>query len=141
MNMLLANGPLMCAIIAWFAAQFAKFILTLIKTKEIDLAKFFSSGGMPSSHSSTVTALATAIAIKEGINSSFFAITIIFAIIVMYDASGVRLAVSKQAKILNDFFHGKIRDYKQLNEFVGHTPYQVIVGAILGIVVAVLYYR
>lgn len=141
MNMLLANGPLMCASIAWFAAQFAKFILTLIKTKEIDLAKFFSSGGMPSSHSSTVTALATAIAIKEGIDSSFFAITIIFAIIVMYDASGVRLAVSKQAKILNDFFHGKMRDYKQLNEFVGHTPYQVIVGAILGIIVAALYYR
>ncbi|WP_416826554.1 divergent PAP2 family protein [Ectobacillus polymachus] len=141
MNMLLANGPLMCACIAWFVAQFAKLVLGYIKTKEIDFAKFFSSGGMPSSHSSTVTALATAVGIVEGVNSSLFAITVIVSIIVMYDASGVRLAVSKQAKILNDFFHGKIRDYKQLNEFVGHTPYQVIIGAILGIIVAVLYYQ
>ena len=140
MEQLLANGPLVCAILAWFLAQLAKVIHVLIKTREINFAKFFASGGMPSSHSATVTALATATGIEHGIDSTLFALTFIFAIIVMYDASGVRLAVSKQAKILNDFFHGKTKNYKQLNELVGHTPYQVVVGAALGIIVAGLYY-
>ncbi|MGQ0439763.1 cytochrome d ubiquinol oxidase subunit II [Bacillus sp. B-TM1] len=67
------------------------------------------------------------------------AIAAIFAIIVMYDASGVRLAVSKQAKILNEFFHGRQTEYKKLNELVGHTPYEVVVGALLGIIVGVGY--
>jgi acid phosphatase family membrane protein YuiD len=140
MEHLLNNGPLISAVIAWFLAQLVKVIIALIKTKEIDFAMFFSSGGMPSSHSSTVTALATAIGFEEGMQSSTFALAIIFAIIVMYDASGVRLAVSKQAKILNDFFHGRAKDYKKLNELVGHTPYQVVAGAILGIAVAAWWY-
>ncbi|PHA03418.1 hypothetical protein COE51_00960 [Bacillus pseudomycoides] len=139
METILHNNPLMSAVIAWFLAQLTKVIITLVKKGEFDFAQFFASGGMPSSHSSTVTALAIAIGIEEGITSSLFAIAVIFAIIVMYDASGVRLAVSKQAKILNDFFHGRQTEYKKLNELVGHTPYQVIVGAILGIVVAIWY--
>ncbi|MEH6892207.1 divergent PAP2 family protein [Bacillus sp. JJ864] len=139
METILHNNPLMSAVIAWFLAQLAKVIITLVKKREFDFAQFFASGGMPSSHSSTVTALAIAIGIEEGFSSSIFAIATIFAIIVMYDASGVRLAVSKQAKILNDFFHGRQMEYKKLNELVGHTPYQVIVGAILGIVVAICY--
>ncbi|MCM3734904.1 divergent PAP2 family protein [Bacillus cytotoxicus] len=139
METILHNNPLMSAVIAWFLAQFTKVIITLVKKREFDFAKFFASGGMPSSHSSTVTALALAIGIEEGFSSSLFAIATIFAIIVMYDASGVRLAVSRQAKILNDFFHGRQTNYKKLNELVGHTPYQVIVGALLGIVVAICY--
>ncbi|MEH7463913.1 divergent PAP2 family protein [Bacillus thuringiensis] len=139
METILHNNPLMSAVIAWFLAQLAKVIITLVKKREFDFAQFFASGGMPSSHSSTVTALAIAIGIEEGFSSSIFAIATIFAIIVMYDASGVRLAVSKQAKILNDFFHGRQTEYKKLNELVGHTPYQVIVGALLGIVVAICY--
>ncbi|ENQ3078213.1 TPA: divergent PAP2 family protein [Bacillus pseudomycoides] len=139
METILHNNPLMSAVIAWFLAQLAKVIITLVKKREFDFAQFFASGGMPSSHSSTVTALAIAIGIEEGFSSSLFAIAAIFAIIVMYDASGVRLAVSKQAKILNDFFHGRQTDYKKLNELVGHTPYQVIIGALLGIVVAICY--
>ncbi|PEA53359.1 hypothetical protein CON64_18930 [Bacillus pseudomycoides] len=139
METILHNNPLMSAVIAWFLAQFTKVIITLVKKREFDFAQFFASGGMPSSHSSTVTALAIAIGIEEGFSSSLFAIATIFAIIVMYDASGVRLAVSKQAKILNDFFHGRQTEYKKLNELVGHTPYQVIVGALLGIVVAICY--
>ncbi|WP_020062118.1 divergent PAP2 family protein [Bacillus sp. 123MFChir2] len=139
METILHNNPLMSAVIAWFLAQLAKVIMTLVKKREFDFAQFFASGGMPSSHSSTVTALAIAIGIEEGFSSSIFAIATIFAIIVMYDASGVRLAVSKQAKILNDFFHGRQTEYKKLNELVGHTPYQVIVGALLGIVVAICY--
>ncbi|PDZ13497.1 hypothetical protein CON70_00730 [Bacillus pseudomycoides] len=139
METILHNDPLMAAVIAWFLAQLTKVIIKLVKTKEFDFAQFFASGGMPSSHSSTVTALATGVGMLEGITSAVFAIAVIFAIIVMYDASGVRLAVSKQAKILNDFFHGRQTEYKKLNELVGHTPYQVVVGAILGIVVGIGY--
>ncbi|PEY39605.1 hypothetical protein CN354_09505 [Bacillus cereus] len=139
METILHNDPLMAAIISWFLAQLTKVIFKLVKTKEFDFAQFFASGGMPSSHSSTVTALATGVGMVEGITSAVFAIAVIFAIIVMYDASGVRLAVSKQAKILNDFFHGRQTEYKKLNELVGHTPYQVVVGAILGIVVGIGY--
>ncbi|AIK40054.1 divergent PAP2 family protein [Bacillus pseudomycoides] len=139
METILHNDPLMAAVIAWFLAQLTKVIFKLVKTKEFDFAQFFASGGMPSSHSSTVTALATGVGMVEGITSAVFAIAVIFAIIVMYDASGVRLAVSKQAKILNDFFHGRQTEYKKLNELVGHTPYQVVVGAILGIVVGIGY--
>ena len=139
METILHNDPLMAAVIAWFLAQLTKVIFKLVKTKEFDFAQFFASGGMPSSHSSTVTALATGVGMVEGITSAVFAIAVIFSIIVMYDASGVRLAVSKQAKILNDFFHGRQTEYKKLNELVGHTPYQVVVGAILGIVVGIGY--
>lgn len=139
METILHNNPLMSAVIAWFLAQLTKVIITLVKKREFDFAQFVASGGMPSSHSSTVTALAIAIGIEEGMTSSIFAIAMIFAIIVMYDASGVRLAVSKQAKILNDFFHGRQTEYKKLNELVGHTPYQVVIGALLGIVVAICY--
>lgn len=85
-------------------AQLTKVVFKLFKTGEFDFAKFFASGGMPSSHASTVTALATGVGVVEGVESTLFAIAAIFAIIVMYDASGVRLAVSKQAKILNEFF-------------------------------------
>jgi len=136
---ILHNDPLMAAVISWFLAQFTKVIFKLVKTGEFDFAKFFASGGMPSSHASTVTALATGVGVVEGVESTLFAIAAIFAIIVMYDASGVRLAVSKQAKILNEFFHGRQTEYKKLNELVGHTPYEVVVGALLGIIVGVGY--
>ncbi|ABS22482.1 divergent PAP2 family protein [Bacillus cytotoxicus] len=139
METILHNEPFMAAVLSWFLAQFTKVIFKLAKTREFDFAQFFASGGMPSSHSSTVTALATGVGIVEGISSAVFAVAVIFAIIVMYDASGVRLAVSKQAKILNDFFHGRQTNYKKLNELVGHTPYQVVVGAILGVVVGIWY--
>ncbi|MBO9129109.1 divergent PAP2 family protein [Bacillus sp. 165] len=139
MEVIFKNDPLVAAIIAWFLAQLAKVVIAIFRTGRFELELFFSSGGMPSSHSSTVTALATSIAIDDGVESTTFALALIFAVIVMYDASGVRLAVSHQAKILNDFFHGKMKNYKMLNELVGHTPYQVIAGAILGVVVAVWY--
>ena len=133
------NDPLMAALIAWFIAQFSKIIIHFIKTKQLDLMKFFSSGGMPSSHSSTVTALALAVGLKDGMDSTIFAVAVIIAVIIMYDASGVRLAVSKHAKFLNDFFHGKVKDYKFFNELVGHTSLEVVMGAIVGIITALLY--
>ncbi|MGM9987818.1 MAG: divergent PAP2 family protein [Bacillaceae bacterium] len=132
------NGPLMAAVIAWFLAQLSKVIIHLFKTRDLDFSLFFASGGMPSSHSSTVSALAVAIGLQEGFDSSYFAIALIFAIVVMYDAKGVRYAVSKHAKLLNDFFHGKLPKYQSLNELIGHTTFEVIIGALLGIVVALL---
>lgn len=128
----------MSAVIAWFIAQFSKVIIHFVKNKDIDLSKFFASGGMPSSHSSTVTALALSVGLSMGFESVEFAMAAIFATIIMYDASGVRLAVSKHAKILNDFFHGRIKNYKNLNELVGHTSYEVVIGALIGIIVAII---
>lgn len=132
------NEPLMSAVLSWFIAQFSKVIIHLVKNKDFDISKMFASGGMPSSHSSTVTGLALSVGLTIGFESVEFAIAAIMATIIMYDASGVRLAVSRHAKLLNDFFHGRIKNYKALNELVGHTSYEVVVGALLGIIVAIL---
>ena len=137
---ILQNDVLIVAVLAWFIAQFYKLIDNLIKNKKFDLLMMFASGGMPSSHSSTVVGLATMTGLQEGFNSTYFAIACIFAIIVMYDARGVRLAVSKQAVIINHMVKEKKFDFDKLNELVGHTPVQVIGGAILGLVVAIVYY-
>ena len=94
---------------------------------------------MPSSHSSTVVALATAIGRAEGIDSSMFALAVVFATIVMYDATGVRQAVGFQARLLNDYFKGIKHETPLLNELVGHTPFQVIIGALLGLVVGLFF--
>lgn len=125
----------------WFAAQFLKVIFTFICTKRFDFSRFVGSGGMPSSHSSLVTSLTTAIGLTEGFNSPVFALAFGFSCITMYDAAGVRYAVGEQAKILNqiisDIQNNAFREEK-LKELVGHTPKEVIAGAILGIVIAVI---
>jgi acid phosphatase family membrane protein YuiD len=101
-----------------------------------------SAGGMPSSHSALVTGLATATGRVAGVESAAFAISIVLAAIVMYDAAGVRRAVSIQARILNQMideaFQGKPFAEKRLRELIGHTPIQVIVGGLLGVVVALI---
>lgn len=133
------HEALIAAFIAWFIAQAAKLVTGIIRDKTFDLQIMFASGGMPSSHTSTVIALTTVIARSEGLQSSTFAIATIFAIIVMYDATGVRQAVGFQARLLNDFFRGIKHDTPFLNELVGHTPFQVIIGGILGLVVGLLF--
>ena len=113
--------------------------------KRLDLSYFVTSGGMPCAHSATVCALATAVALIEGWDSVAFGITAILAIIVMYDAAGVRRAVSKQSIILNRMVReimvrrprGEV-DH-DLRELIGHTPFQVIIGAALGILIAWLW--
>lgn len=123
----------------WFAAQFLKVIFTLITTKSFDISRFVGSGGMPSSHSSLVTSLTTAIGLTEGFSSPIFALAFGFACITMYDAAGVRYAVGEQGKILNqivsDIQNNVFREEK-FKELVGHTPKEVIAGAILGIAIA-----
>ncbi len=130
--------------IAWFIAQFYKVLSAIIVDKKLDFKRFWGTGGMPSSHSSTVTSLATSIAIVEGMSGSFFAISVIFSGIVMYDAAGIRRAAGKQAGVLNKILEKltqkieeKIHD-DNLKELLGHTPFEVLIGALLGIVVSLL---
>lgn len=123
----------------WFGIQIFKVITDLIKTKKFNFKRIMGAGGMPSSHSAVVTSLATLIGKYEGFETPIFGISVIFAFIVMYDAAGVRRAAGKQAKILNKLVETPgltgIQVSEKLVEVLGHTPMQVIVGAIVGIIV------
>ena len=137
------NYILMCALIGWFGAQFIKCVRYVIKHKSFSFAVIMSSGGMPSSHSATVSALVVSSAKMCGISSPEFALAFILAFIVMYDAAGVRRAAGEQAKVLNRIVHDislgetKYLD-KNLKELIGHTPLQVIMGALLGIAIGAM---
>src|SRR5579883_143278 len=141
-NTLLDNRILVASFLAWAIAQVSKTIYELFRQRKLNLNRLVSSGGMPSSHSALVTGLATATGRVTGVASASFAITIVLASIVMYDAAGVRRAVSIQARILNQMideaFQGKPFAEKRLRELIGHTPLQVIVGGLLGIGVALI---
>ena len=98
---LFSNKILISAMISWFVAQALKVVFYYIKHHKFDISKFFSSGSMPSSHSAFVTALVVAVGMVEGVGSTFFAISVVLATVVMYDASGVRRAAGRQARIIN----------------------------------------
>lgn len=140
----LNNYVLWSAVAGWIIAQIIKTTLDLISKKKVSLKDlFFSTGGMPSSHSSTVVSLCVACAIHDGLGSAVFAVSAVLAIIVMIDAKGVRYETGEQAKILNritrELFSGKPELMNTgLKEFVGHTPFQVAMGALLGFVVALI---
>jgi len=137
---ILKNYILLSAVVSWFAAQLFKVIMGMIHHKKFRMIKLFvSSGGMPSSHSASVSALCTASGFEYGIASFQFAVTFILAMIVMHDAAGVRNQVGKQAKVINKIKEGNVIEcFENINlkELVGHTPLQVCVGSILGIAVA-----
>lgn len=136
---ILDNRVLIAAFVAWAIAQGAKLVIELIVQRKLHLNRLVSSGGMPSSHSALVTSLAAATGHVTGINSVEFAIAVVLAGIVMYDAAGVRRAVSIQARILNQMieeaFQGHPFAEKRLRELIGHTPFQVFIGGLLGIVI------
>lgn len=142
---LIHNEILMSAGLSWGLAQIIKTIIHLILTKKFVAERLVGSGGMPSCHSATVCALTTAVIINEGIQSPLFAIAFIQAIIVMYDAMGVRRETGIQAKVLNEITEviekmgSDLSNDAKLKEFVGHTPLQVFFGALLGIIVALIY--
>src|SRR6266481_3307309 len=142
MNILLTNRILLAAVIAWLVAQASKTVFELIQQRKLILSRLVSSGGMPSSHTALVTGLATATGRMMGVGSATFAIAVVLASIVMYDAAGVRRAVSIQARILNqmidEVFQGRPIAEKRLRELIGHTPMQVIVGGLLGVGVALI---
>lgn len=138
---ILANSVLWTAISAWLAAQIIKFILVFVTTKSVDLKRLVGSGGMPSSHSAIVSALAVSVGLTDGFASAEFAICTITAFVVMYDASGVRRAAGQHARILNGIIRGTENfesGGKLLKELLGHSPLEVFAGAVLGTLIAVL---
>ena len=126
----------------WLAIQTFKVIYDLITTKKFNFKRIMGAGGMPSSHAAVVTSLAILIGKQQGFDSQIFAISLIFAFVVMYDAAGVRRAAGKQAKLLNKIVQTpglKTEEVQErLVEVLGHTPTQVFVGAIIGIVTSAL---
>ena len=142
---LINNEILMSAALSWGLAQVIKTIIHLIVTKKFVAERLIGSGGMPSCHSATVCALTTSIIINEGIHSPFFAMSAILAIIVMSDARGVRRETGIQATVLNEIvtiiekLGADVTYDEKLKEFIGHTPLQVLVGAILGVIIALIY--
>lgn len=133
------NAVLMVAILAWATAQVLKIISWAFVSRELNFKRLVEPGGMPSSHSAFVTSLATGIGLYEGFDSTLFALAVVFALIVMYDASGVRRAAGKQARVLNAIIEDLNRRElhpERLRELLGHTPIEVLVGALLGIVIA-----
>ncbi|XP_010511708.1 PREDICTED: uncharacterized protein LOC104787774 [Camelina sativa] len=139
------NFPLISAVLAFTIAQFIKFFTSWYKERRWDLKRLFGSGGMPSSHSATVTALALAVGLQEGFGGSHFAIALILTSIVMYDATGVRLHAGRQAEVLNQIVYELPAEHPlaesiPLRELLGHTPPQVVAGGMLGISTAVVGY-
>ena len=126
----------------WFGIQLFKLIYDLITTKKFNFKRIMGAGGMPSSHSAVVVGLATLIGKYEGVNSAIFGLAFIVAFVVMYDACGVRRAAGKQAALLNKLVETPgltgVQVSEKLVEVLGHTPIQVIVGALIGVVVGLI---
>lgn len=140
---ILDNHVLIVALSASLISQVIKLFIEFFRQKKFNLRVLVGTGGMPSAHSALVSALATGVGQESGWDSNQFAIATLFAVIVMYDAAGVRQAAGKQARILNQiidelFQEGHKFNEDRLKELLGHTPFQVIVGLFLGISIACL---
>ena len=139
------NRPLVCAFFAWALAQVIKFFLYWAIEKKINWRRAWGSGGMPSSHSATVLALAVSLGLEQGFDSPSFALAVVMMSIVIYDAMGVRYETGKQGKIINQileelFVEGKPLTDEKLKELVGHSPLEVLGGLIVcSLVLAVMY--
>ncbi len=140
----ISNRALSATLISWLIAQSIKILLGLVKEKKFNFSWLITTGGMPSSHAAGVSTLATCIGFSSGFASSIFALSAIFAFITMFDAQTSRHSVGVQARILNhimdDIYFGRKISDKRLKELVGHTPVEVFVGCILGILVAFIFY-
>jgi len=137
-----SNKILMTTVSAWLIAQTIKVGIGVLRKKKFDFRLFIGSGGMPSAHAAGASCLATSIGIDCGFDSVYFALAFAFAIVVMFDAQGVRRSTGKQAGILNKimddiYWQGKIQEMR-LRELIGHTPVEVIMGLLLGIVIALV---
>ena len=144
-NDILHNAPLICAFIACVAAQIIKPFLAVIMGFKFDKNMFITTGGMPSSHSATVMALTSSIAITEGIGSIAFAISLVFAFIVMHDAMGVRQEAGKQAEVINEWskilsqiHEDGLFNQEHLKTMLGHSFSQVLAGLVLGLLVGIV---
>ena len=136
--MFITNKYIYVPMILWFFIQVFKVVHDLYKTKKFNFRRILGAGGMPSSHSAVVVSISTLIGKNYGVDSAIFALSLIFALVVMYDACGVRRAAGKQAKLLNEIVNtpglSSIEVKGKLQEALGHTPVQVFVGALIGII-------
>ncbi len=140
---ILDNQVLLVALFACIFAQISKLMVELTRHGKINFLALVTTGGMPSAHSAFVSALATGVGQTMGWESPEFALAVVFAIIVMYDATGVRQAAGQQARILNQIMDELFQEHPQFNEdrlkeLLGHTPFEVIVGLTLGVAISCL---
>ena len=137
------NRFLIVPVLTWFCIQVFKVVWDLCTTKKFNFKRILGAGGMPSSHTAIVVSLSVMIGKEFGFDSPIFALSTIFAFIVMYDAAGVRRAAGKQARLLNKIVEtpglSDIEVQERLVEVLGHTPFQVIVGAMIGIIVGAIF--
>ncbi len=138
------NPPLLLALFAMATAQAFKFVSALAVRRRIDFTRLLGTGGMPSSHSASVTAMTVAVGLSEGWTSTLFGIASFVSLIVMYDATGIRRAAGRQAQVLNRMLEDLTDFHKlqgeRLKELLGHTPLEVLVGAAYGAAVAFLFH-
>ncbi len=141
-NQFISNKYIYIPFFLWLGIQIFKVIYDLCVTKKFNFKRIMGAGGMPSSHSAVVTSLATLIAKNEGVDTPLFAVSLIFAFVVMYDAAGIRRAAGKQATLLNKIIETpgltSVQVSERLVEVLGHTPIQVFVGALIGIVAGII---
>lgn len=136
---------LMIPFITWFGIQLFKVIWEFTTTKKLNIKRLWGSGGMPSAHSAVAASITTMIGRSQGITSPIFAISFAFTMVVLYDACGVRYETGKQAHVLNeimsnpDFELSKLNFNVKLEELVGHTPVQVFVGTLIGVIVGLIF--
>ena len=134
---------LVATFLAWAVSCVLKGIIVCVRERRFDITRFMGPGGMPSSHSALVTALSVSVGLSEGFYSAAFAICAALSLVVMYDASGIRRAAGKQAEMINAIVEAwdekdqLVKEIK-LKELLGHTPLEVLAGALLGIIVAML---
>jgi uncharacterized protein len=144
MSTVLSNGALLTALVATSAAQILKVMLVIVTERRLALGRLLETGGMPSSHTAAVTALATSLGLRFGWGSPQFAIAAVFGSIVMYDATGIRRAAGVQAELINDLVQELAHLFDEgfqpqaLKTLLGHTYPQVLVGALVGITTALL---
>lgn len=138
---LIDNRILLAAILGWVVAQGVKVLLGVVTERRFNFRWLVGSGGMPSSHSAGVSALATSVGIVEGLSSPIFAVTLVVALVIMFDAQGVRRATGQQAEALNkmleDIYWKRPIAETRLIELIGHTPIEVFVGSAIGILLAI----
>ena len=145
MAMHLASSPLFHALVCGFLVLMSKVLTFLVREKKINVRRFVETGGMPSSHAASVMSLSTCVGLREGVESVLFAVSLYFSLIVMYDAAGLRRAAGSMASLLNRILNEHIQlpgpPHHQLRELLGHTPFEVLVGALIGILFSIAIYR
>lgn len=133
--------PISCGL----TAQLLKIVAYYLKERRINLKRVTEPGGMPSSHSAAIVALCTVVGFESGIDSMVFAVTFLLSLVIMYEAAGVRRSAGEQAEVLNrmleEFYHGRRVSEGRLRELVGHTPFEVLVGAAMGFLAGFMFGR